>query len=815
MTSVPSTRRVAGLVGPGWPAAAVGYLLIAFALIATGVRLVDLLVFTGYAVLCLVLPGTLLWRLLAGDGARPFIADVVFGTCLAYAVELFWYLGVRAAGVPMLVLAWPVLVVGVCLLPRWRSRLWRPREVHRMAAGWSWCMTGVVLFAFVFVARVLWWPSPISAAGLRFPYVDEPYHLSLVAELRHHVPAGSPVVDGEPLYYHWFLHAEVAASSWATGIEPVVLLQRLSLVPMIVLVLMGAAVVAGNLARSSMLGLLAPAAVTLGGAAQLAPSYGDPFLTATLYLSPTTTFAQMLLVPILALGLRLLSADVPAPRRLWVATALVLAAVSAAKATVLPFVMAGFLGVVLLAAVRRRLDRRALALFALCAVTFLLVQRLVFGSQSRGLTWDPLALSKAHAAATGLVESPQDAGLGLAVLLMIVFLMQQLAFAAGIVGLARHGRWRDPRAQFLLGAAAAGTGATFAFAANGLGQAYFFLTTPVVFAVAAVWGLSTLLPDGWPQRAPGVLLVAALAGLGIAGALEALDAAGAVGLRARSTPWGLIEPYVLAAIGVVAIAAGAVLFARRAPHASGMTGAVAVVAVLGLSLPTTTGLAFSVARDPVPPAYQTPPPESAVIGTGGVDAARWLREHSDPDDLVATNRHCRSARAGQGCDNRMFWLSAYAERGILLEGWSYQVRTAPRAEELDLPGCCLPFWDPQRLRTNDAAFRGVPEAVEALRDRFQVRWLVLDRRSPYRLDRLRAMADVRYHGGDYVVLELSPAGDRATRAGRRAGARRTGRRACTGSGAGRGAPRSARRRMRGGRVLRTAAVCGCSDPGPC
>jgi len=526
---------------------------------------------------------------------------------------------------------------------------------------------------------------------------------------------------------------------------------------MIVLILLGAGLLAGRLTGSARLGLLAPVLLILGGVASMAETpWGeryDLWMNGRMYISPTITFSQMMLVPVLALGMRLLRTDEAARRRLWVTMAIVLSALSASKATVLPFVMAGFLGVVVIGALHRRLERRALALFTLCVVVFLLARWLVYGNEARGVRWDPLALYVSQAEQAGLVNPGQTAGLGLALLLLVVFLVQQLTFAAGIVGLARAGLWRDPRAQFLVGAAVAGTVASFTFAANGNSQQHFIRTTPVVFAIASVWGLSVLVRRDRPRRLPEVLFATALAAAVLAKTVEALHERGLIGLEAQRSPWGLVQPYVLAAIGILALVGAWVAATRNRPQWRGTAGAVAVVGCLGLGVPSAAGLAADTALDPLPPAFEPPPAASTMIGAGGIRAARWLREHSDPDDLVATNQHCYDRGSPPRCDNRMFWLSAYAERGILLEGWSYQVRTATRAVRLDIRPCCVPFWDRERLQINDAAFRGVPEAVETLRDR-GVRWLVLDRRAPYRLGRLREMADVRYRIGDYVVLEL-------------------------------------------------------------
>ena len=90
----------------------------------------------------------------------------------------------------------------------------------------------------VLVARVMLGYLLVYSAGTFFaqhhltgtdtPYVDMPYHISLIGELRIHVPSSIPYVSGVPLAYHWFFYAEAAATSWATGIEPAALLYRLS-----------------------------------------------------------------------------------------------------------------------------------------------------------------------------------------------------------------------------------------------------------------------------------------------------------------------------------------------------------------------------------------------------------------------------------------------------------------------------------------------------------------------------------------------------------------------------------------------------------
>lgn len=78
-------------------------------------------------------------------------------------------------------------------------------------------------------------------------------------------------------------------------------------------------------------------------------------------------------------------------------------------------------------------------------------------------------------------------------------------------------------------------------------------------------------------------------------------------------------------------------------------------------------------------AYALPEhPYSITVGTANI--AEYLRQESDPDDLVATNRHCAGLEENQTCTARQFALSALSERRVFIEGWSYT--TCPLSEPI-------------------------------------------------------------------------------------------------------------------------------------
>ena len=74
------------------------------------------------------------------------------------------------------------------------------------------------------------------------------------------------------------------------------------------------------------------------------------------------------------------------------------------------------------------------------------------------------------------------------------------------------------------------------------------------------------------------------------------------------------------------------------------------------------------------------------VPDGGLAAARYVRDHSDPDQMIATNAHFRYPLARER-DPRSFWMAALSERRAVLEGWGYTARANIRP--LDAP-----FWDP-------------------------------------------------------------------------------------------------------------------------
>ena len=89
---------------------------------------------------------------------------------------------------------------------------------------------------------------------------------------------------------------------------------------------------------------------------------------------------------------------------------------------------------------------------------------------------------------------------------------------------------------------------------------------------------------------------------------------------------------------------------------------------------------------------------------------------------MATNAHCRKP-AAKLCDNRNFWISAYTERRIVIEGWGYTQATNGDYSA-DMRNAYIPAPDPERLKINDAAFlHPSAETVSRLVDLYDVKFL--------------------------------------------------------------------------------------------
>jgi hypothetical protein len=135
-----------------------------------------------------------------------------------------------------------------------------------------------------------------------------------------------------------------------------------------------------------------------------------------------------------------------------------------------------------------------------------------------------------------------------------------------------------------------------------------------------------------------------------------------------------------------------------------------------------------------------------------VAAARWLRAHTSPDVILATNEHCASyddyARPNEPCPvSNSFWLAAYSERSVFIEGWAFAPRLATADSSV--------FWDQPLLTLNDDAMYHPTAAILAdMATQHHVKYLVVDRKLRPESPELPKLAKSVYDNGRVAIYQI-------------------------------------------------------------
>ena len=751
----------------GWVPAILVYLVGAVLLRNTGnVAARDILAFTAWMVWAHTLPGTVVWRAIdwrgrRGSGpatGRPLLEDLVLGSVFGLILSVPAYLVAVMIGTPRLVLLWPLLVIVPAALTSSGRALLVRRQAEPTPAWWSWSLAAVMLYVIAYSAQTAWSPLALSPASLDAPHIDEPYHLALISEFLNHFPAEVPFVDGTPLRYHWLFYPFAAAGSWGTGIEPVVLLRLVAPAGLSALLVLGVAVTAARVSGHRWAALGAAMVLCMLSPLDVMPwtSGEHPWLNTAwiFYRSPTQTLANALCPLLIVLVVGVLRGAALRPRH-WLATFVVMLAVAGAKSAMLPLFVAALCGTaVLMLVIRRRIPWAVVGLGALSVGVFGLATLVFYGTGSRAMTLVPFQVIDGQALRLQLMEPGHPASTSVRGALTLVFLVCVAAPVAGGIGLFVRGGWRRPVPWVLLGTWVSGIGVYLCFHHPALGQAYFYRSGAVAMAVLS--GVGWARAAGTMTRRTAFLVVASLAaGLMWAFAVSRITSAPKPnGEVARSETAQLAAsfgvPLALALAGLLVGVVAAWLLTRSWSSRTSLPLLAGISFVLGMCL--IAPLADLTDRDQGPGQVQV-----RRVSPGGIQAAIWLRDHSDPDDLVATNAHTPEPATHPG-DHRQFWISAYTERRVLVEGWAYippeSVGLPSTRATNRVPGP-QKFWHQERLELNDEVFSDPTRAdTEELVRRYGVDWLFVDKRRKPDLDGLRKFATERYRAGDYVVFEI-------------------------------------------------------------
>ncbi len=705
---------------------------VAVAVHLSGVGPGDALRFATYLVGAVVAPGLLVWRAarpsvlpagpllsLAGGYASGLLTELVVSLVarlLGWSGDPRW---VPVAGAWAVALAVTVLVRRSDGLHPTVDRAPPARRQLLLAAAW---MVAVVLPVLWLLADV--GPSvtvPLSRAASD-PRPDVFFHLALTQEAAHSAIPSVPWVLGEPLSYHWFVYTHLASASLLSGVDPSIVLLRLWFLPAVVAtaVLVGATATlllrsrwAGPIAGLVAVGLVDPVAVRWRGSQSLhTTGLGDG-----LWYSPTQTYGTVLLALCLLLVCVALRGRLPVAG--WVVLLSTVAVLGGAKSVVLPILGAGLLAAFLRSLVaRRRLSpirwgRDALLLLGLgcwAGLALLLSVLFLYRGASQGLTatWPGLLLH--HPLVRVTMGTPYGLLLpsGLPLLAFVVLALPKLLV---LLPTSRpDGRAPDLARWFLAGQVFAAVLLGLATEQTGGSEVFFPRTAAPAVGILAAMSLMPLFAVATTTRRRWVLV-------GSLAALTAVAAVVAAPVPADGPRWSVGLVLAGTCLLVLAFAGGAGWVRLRLAPA----GAVAAFAVIALAV-TAAGVVRSSTHDPGP---------GDGVGRQLAAGLQWLDAHAAPDDVVATNRHCRNN--GDRCLASQFTVAALGGRQVLVEGWSFTATANERAVALGLSSNRVPFWRPDVLARNDAAFDPALSvdqrraAARALAQQDGVRWLVVQR----------------------------------------------------------------------------------------
>ncbi|NEA35642.1 hypothetical protein G3I17_28925 [Streptomyces sp. SID13031] len=687
--------------------------------------------YLGYLLVVIAVPGTLFWRRLTG-GTGWFTVDAALGTSFGLAVEALIYPIGRYFDIPLAALVMPALAVGV-----YRAV---PRSKLPVKPTPWWAMAGVMVAVGVVAAwfvRVGSQLIPVDGPAALRSDSDAARNLSLAAELTHHFPPEIPYASGRPLTSHFAVYDHLASAHWITSVELDVLTQRMAPFAFLLLTVLGAAavgvVLTGRAVAAPIAAGLTVAAGDLSGWpwAVDARLFNDSPFSMVQLTNPSQAFSTVLVLPLIAVTALLLRRKPTQTRAqvigMLVAAAVLIAAVSATKASALPVYAVGLVAAWgYLTVQARRLNLRGLVLgvgVAACyGFTFLVVLR---GKESN---------VEFHPARTFRHMMDVMTALHTTAALVVIAVVVVIGWLLPAVGalLIRRRLPRDPMVLLLLVSLVSSVIAAGLLYDSGQTQVFFVRTGFIYGVLLATWGLGSLDRKQYYVAAPALLIGAAAI---YWGRYRSEDSCTSANCFAQP----MVVALVIAVIGVGAL--GLLLRLKRQ-----LWAVLAVSVVLGLTVSPTLGSLKEFAA-PALTAYES-------IAPGGIEAARFIRRNSGPDDLIATNIHCRQAGADR-CLTGSYWLAGYAERRVLVEGWAFTQRVDDSyAGDEKTQGA---FWNPERLRLNDEAFTApTREVLETLRTQYGVQWLLADERVGTPPEALERLAELRFHYGTVRVYQLYP-----------------------------------------------------------
>lgn len=667
------------------------------------------------------LGGALLWRLVRGPNGPYLVEQIGMGLAIGTLLSLLAQQFLRVT--PLIAQAWwlptaAVLLLTVVLLtvPKSRRRLGLAADEPLGIDELGGVGAGLVV-AFLFI-WAFWRAQPLQWSGWWAYWVDIPYHEALATSVTTWGPGDNILAVGSAVRYHWFAHAWAGTTTDAAGAGPFVVITRV--LPLVA--------------------LLGTVCLVWAWARRLSDRRSVPFLAVVLtvlgfnvattlpvdYMHELTLSPSMAMGAVWLLAAALVFTEYVHRRIRWglVLLVLLIGGAVGGKSSNAPALLGG-IGLAALAGIAQpALRRRLWSAFAAALATVGVVFVALFLGSEGNLKIAPGATARVYR------MLPGTNGWGIALGTLAVALVLAAKWMGVLTLVPNRTTRARPELWFGIGAALSGLILMAALGHPGASQLYFPLSSGVVLAAVSAWGLGAAL-----EGMPGALLGPSLAAGGIAGGISvslarvftlsgvAQPPSSGNGTLPAQPPvaalpsgYGWIAPLAVWLLPVLLLgAAGVRARIRRFRYPRG-----ALAGVLGWALVTAsvvTGLIgyVDLARAPGPSHAL---PYSALAWT---DAQRapliWLREHSAPDDVVATNRQCDvPENPGEDCPSAERWFleAALTHRRMYVEGADYAI-SQPH-----------PAWIDQRVALSRRFVDRPSLGADRVLWRAGVRWVVVD-----------------------------------------------------------------------------------------
>jgi hypothetical protein len=710
----------------------------------SGVTLATVVRFVAFECLFVVMPGCVLFALLCRDRAG-WHRTVAIGWPLGYVVAIGAYALSAAIHARQLFVLLPVLVLSAAivrvLLYRARHRSWRLNLIgsrHSLPTDESGSQIALftaalaVSIALVFVALkfTVAQPLPERASSVAYP-ADTVYDITLAADARHHWPITEPYAAGKPLHYYTGVFIYAAAVNQVTRIPIATIFLRLFFPGIIILVSFQLMLLAGRCRESIWTGPIAVILFLLVSELNLDATRFEAFgitLTNMIPYSPTYGLAIPLFLALLLIMRRQLveddddgaqGADVNRQQRIG-AGLIVTTLLLGLSATKTPAAVDLLGGLALYSIWRYLTARPARVLIAYLALTAAAVTIVTFTMIISSSTLHAGLFDYLHNTIfIGVFKSPLIVKLVAVPVAVVVscFLLFAPLFATGWLLLRRSDD--VPMAGLLVSIFVCSLGGYLLLAAPAEGQAYFMVYGYIAMLPLAATGLMRLwsyLGQCGRRRMGWACLATLVLGLALAESSRLVSTLGSIGSPTGSVLAWYAVVYSLVAVTLLwmcirlerslapAIRRRAVRIATCSIPLLATLGAVKVLGTFGPALVNTI-----LQRKPVVVDSANNRGMTTALYRGLI----WVRDHTSPCAILAVNNHYRDAAMK---DSRYFYYSAFTEREVYLESWTYTVQGAYGQQ---------PF--PRRLALNDAAtIAGSASALRGLQ-REGVSYILLDK----------------------------------------------------------------------------------------